>query len=200
MYIGCIFGFYILYFLLIYFKRNILIAYSVITICGIIYISLDQNDLVPSENTQDEYVIFSRINEEQIEGSSNSRVNLIKTGFYLVREYPILGAGLANYLYYNEQQGDAHNDLMVVAATTGIVGLCIYLYMYFSYLFKVKKINAYIKDKRLIPLSILGLIFMFATGLTMHHYCWFTSMFFIFSLFLFVEISAKNDMNDYKGV
>ena len=193
IYIASMMGFYVLYFLLIYLRRNFLLSYFILLLIGIGYLSATSNILIPAEKTQKEYLLFSRLKESQIEGSAHTRLYLFNVGFKLIDKYPIIGAGLANYPFYNEREGDAHNDLMVVAATTGIVGLILYLSIYFSFFLKTRRLVRYLKDKRLIPLSIIGLIYIFVTGMVMHHYSWFTSMFFIFSLFLFVEMRANAD-------
>ena|ERR1017187_227168 len=201
MYIASTLGFYALYFVIIYLRRNFLLSYFILLLISIAYLSATSNILIPGENTQEEYLLFSRLKESQINGSTHTRLFLFKSGFNLIEKYPIIGTGLANYQYYNEREGDAHNDLMVVAATTGIVGLILYLSMYFSFFLKARRLGRYLKDKRLIPLSIIGLVYIFVTGMTMHHYSWFTSMFFIFSLFLFVEMRANADRikNSIKG-
>lgn len=70
------------------------------------------------------------VDTEQLDGSSESRLEMYKEALVITSTHPIAGVGLSQWSLYGTG-GYAHNEYGELAATTGIVGLGLYLWPYF---------------------------------------------------------------------
>lgn len=75
-----------------------------------------------------------------LEGSSDSRLNYIITGFLMLKAYPLMGVGVGNYprfyemyspLFTETGERTAHSTWMLLLSETGPVGFAIFAYMFY---------------------------------------------------------------------
>jgi len=181
--------FYVLHFVSIYARRRFLLAGYIIAVLFTFFLAFDIGSLIKSESS--EYVLISRFDEDAFDQGVDTRSSLISDGFKMVETFPYLGAGLGNYKYYTERGGYAHNDLMELAATTGLVGMGIYLLIYVIFIYKIRKL----RDKYSQRLIYIILIIFFMIGMGQPHFIDINSMIFIFSVFFYGKQKLFEESN-----
>ncbi|WP_170008276.1 O-antigen ligase family protein [Bacillus fonticola] len=91
--------------------------------------------------------------DENTERAVVSRTVLWKTGWYMLRDNPVLGVGMGNYrdnylptvqkypeLYIGHDVYSVHNSYLKVGAETGFPGLIAFLFIYIAYYFVLIKL------------------------------------------------------------
>lgn len=99
-----------------------------------------------------------------------SRVTLWKTGWVMMKENPVLGVGIGNYLvrykeyvtkypelYIGHDQYSVHNSYLKVGAETGFIGLAAFLIIYLIYYVYLLRLY-FSAANRLSKVVIIGLI------------------------------------------
>lgn len=74
--------------------------------------------------------LFYRTSSENVEAGSDIRISLIEEGFSMFLNSPLLGIGLGSFSTFSSSGLYAHNDYIEVLASTGIIGLALYLTIY----------------------------------------------------------------------
>ena len=82
------------------------------------------------DNTFLGYRLKKSVDTEQKDGSTESRLDMYKEALEVTANYPIAGVGLSQWSLYGTG-GYAHNEYGELVATTGIIGLSLYLWPYF---------------------------------------------------------------------
>lgn len=65
-----------------------------------------------------------------VDYSTSMRISLIKTGWKIFREHPLLGVGLDNARLYSARNLYLHNNYVEIMADLGVVGLLVYYFPY----------------------------------------------------------------------
>jgi len=137
-------------------------------------------DIAGGDSTagEDDGGLFGDVEEEE-EGDQQdnattnravvSRVTLWKTGWVMLKENPILGVGMGNYLvrykeyvtkypelYIGHDQYSVHNSYLKVGAETGFLGLAAFLLIYIMYYLYI--IRLYFNQDRLGKVLAVGLL------------------------------------------
>lgn len=99
-----------------------------------------------------------------------SRVTLWKTGYFMYRDYPVLGVGIGNYdvrykeyvtrypqLDFGHDQYSVHNSYLKVASETGTIGLLSFLAIYIYYYIFIGKQLIRNREDLLKKLLLVGL-------------------------------------------
>jgi len=63
-------------------------------------------------------------------GAADMRVQLYKEAFYAFSDNPVFGIGLDNFRLYSSSGLYAHSNYMELLADTGLIGFCIYYFIY----------------------------------------------------------------------
>jgi putative inorganic carbon (hco3(-)) transporter len=98
-----------------------------------------------------------------------SRVTLWKTGWVMLKENPVLGVGMGNYLvrykeyvtkypelYIGHDQYSVHNSYLKVGAETGFIGLAAFLLVYIVYYLYIIRLY-FAAQNRLSKVLVIGL-------------------------------------------
>jgi len=91
--------------------------------------------------------------EEQLEGSSATRIEIWKTAMVMIRDKPVFGFGYGTFPVvlagYNPQLGawDAHNSYIIIAAEMGIPALILFLTILFVFFRESLWLYRYAEDK-----------------------------------------------------
>jgi putative inorganic carbon (hco3(-)) transporter len=128
----------------------------------------DQGGLFEDEQDEDE--------EENAQDAATtnravvSRVTLWKTGWVMLKENPVLGVGMGNYLvrykeyvtkypelYIGHDQYSVHNSYLKVGAETGFIGLAAFLLVYIVYYLYLIRLY-FAAQNRLSKVLAIGLI------------------------------------------
>lgn len=101
------------------------------------------------------------------DGSTNERTGLIFKGINLAKKNPVIGVGMGNFT--NNAGGHyAHNDIIEITATLGIIGLMIYLLLFillFVKIFKLQKRKLSDRQRSQLLLVQIFLFVFFINGL-----------------------------------
>ena len=113
--------------------------YLIIVVTGFLLISLLSigYDFI-LENTFMGYRI-QRL-EKGKDGSAINRKELIFDGFEMIKKNPFIGVGLGNFTNNSRSGNFAHNDIIELTATTGSIGLCIYLLLFIQVLIRLRNL------------------------------------------------------------
>lgn len=85
-----------------------------------------------------------------------SRTILYKEGLRLIAQNPVIGIGLGNFKAVSSLGVYTHSDYLEIAVSSGLPGLLLYLSIYASLLFRIRKLRQRIKDE--LAVYTLGLI------------------------------------------
>ncbi len=77
--------------------------------------------------------IGARMNIESLASGTKNRLELINDGFAMFKESPIIGVGLGSFTFYSSSGLYAHNEYVEILATTGLVGILLYLPIYLMF-------------------------------------------------------------------
>lgn len=72
-------------------------------------------------------VVGARLEPETLEGGAATRADLIREGWALFKSSPILGVGLGSFTSFSSSGLMSHNDYVEILSSTGIVGLFLYI-------------------------------------------------------------------------
>lgn len=125
-----VFGFILLYYLARSKYRSWVIGFGVMALLGYFVIDLDQLE---------QTALFARASSEHLERSGEHRFLLILDGWRMFLSNPLLGIGLGSFTFYSTFGQMAHNDVIEVIASTGIVGFVLYAMVYWLF-YKQNKI------------------------------------------------------------
>jgi O-antigen ligase len=140
-----------------------------------------------SENT----FLGKRLESVGEESGDIKRQELYKEGFEMVLSNPIYGVGLGNFVANSNLKAYSHSDLMEILATTGIVGLLLYLSIYLIFIkriFFILKNNSNEIINYKMYISLLIILTLFLIGLGRPH---FIDIFTIPFLFILIADSYK---------
>jgi O-antigen ligase len=140
-----------------------------------------------SENT----FLGKRLESVGEESGDIKRQELYKEGFEMVLSNPIYGVGLGNFVANSNLKAYSHSDLMEILATTGIVGLLLYLSIYSIFIkriFFILKNNSNEIINYKMYISLLIILTLFLIGLGRPH---FIDIFTIPFLFILIADSYK---------
>ena len=75
--------------------------------------------------------VLMTYSDQQVESSASERLQLWEDAFTIIPKHPLLGTGFATYRYLgrNADYLDTHNYYIKVVVETGILGLCLFLYL-----------------------------------------------------------------------
>lgn len=184
--------FYILYYINNYTSSRFLFSSIVIFTFTVLSFSIDLDNILQNENLTEKYTIISRFEIENVlEYDTLTRWELISDGFTIISKFPIIGGGLGNYKYYTSRGAYAHNDLMEIVATTGIIGLLIYLLIFVILIRKTRYLAKNYVLNNFTSLIFIILTLLFIIGMGMPHFIEWHSMIFICSLIIFIQLKYK---------
>lgn len=87
---------------------------------------------------------------EHLEDSGNmKRLELYKEGIEMIKNYPVFGVGLNNYMLRSSSGLYSHSDYIEVAANTGVVGFVLYFSFYLLLWLRLNRIREMIHDPRI---------------------------------------------------
>ncbi len=72
-------------------------------------------------------VLFGGRSGEEAESSSQERIDLLYEGIDLIKQYPVLGVGVGQFVEYSFNQLTAHNSYVLAAAELGLPGSLFWL-------------------------------------------------------------------------
>lgn len=153
----CILLFFILTPSINKFKKYLLLFCSILLLLGGIFqISLHN----------DEFSLFSRLENTIEEGSSGGRDVLNQHAFEIFKDFPIIGKGMLGfskemYFRYNETL-TVHNLYLYILATTGIIGFI--LFTAFIFLLMTKVLNIRKKDHLPLIMMVFVCLLAYKTG------------------------------------
>lgn len=101
-------------------------------------------------------LLGKRFESKEIERGSNTRIQMYKDGFNIIKNYPIFGIGLNNYRLLSSSGLYSHSDYIEVASNTGIGGFILYFSIYIVLWRRLNRIKRMTNDHRL--LYIIGLL------------------------------------------
>ena len=148
-----------------------------------------------TELTQDSSLI-NRLSSDELETGIDGRTNLIKSGFNVFLDYPLTGAGLANWSY-NSNLLDfkySHNYYIEVLANTGIIGFILIIAIY-------RKLTIYVlnllKNYSTRSEGIYGLMYLIFTFVWSFGFSWYDAPhhFISISVFLAFYYSTLKNIN-----
>lgn len=118
-----------------------------------------------------EGLINSIKGEGVVDNSTLAREAMLKVGFKLFKESPILGIGLDNARAFNIKAGAyLHNNYVEIAADLGIVGFILYYSMHCYVLFKAIKFRKYDKGLSTIIVTLVVLLLISDIGIVSYYY------------------------------
>ena len=126
--------------LLSYFKFNFKESSKKIIAFAIILLILSFSVLLVYKN---EFIHALSFDYRNFESSLGERVNLINLAFIYLSENPFFGSSYRGiYLLFDHLNGgSAHNQYLDIILRTGIVGLSIFLYLFFKILYKLASLD-----------------------------------------------------------
>ena len=184
--------FYILLWVSLYAKKRLLISSLILLLFLPLLFIIDSVNLVPSGNLSESIRVVDRLSDNNlVQKDAGTRQKLITDGFILIEKFPVFGGGLGNYKYYTDRGGYAHNDLMELTATTGIVGLLIYLLIYRVLVNRIRKYVKLVGRNRSTVLIYIFLFLFFLIGMGMPHFIEWQSMIFLSSLIMYFHFKLR---------
>lgn len=194
--LALLFGFMLLVFLK---DRSIKLLLRILLICAatvaIVYIIMNVPEFYRAIGRRFESM-FLDIMGREVDGSMNTRSELMNYAKQLFFESPVVGKGLSGFrAYFHDEMGVytySHNNYLEILSGLGIVGLALYYWMY-GYIY-LKLIKPVFRDQN--NLSKLIFVMMLVISVCEYGLVSYYSMYtpiFLGSAFLFVSAYGKQD-------
>lgn len=130
--------------------RMRLVAVALFLVCFISYDSI-------LEFLFTETAVGARMMNDSLERGAISRTQLIQEGLELFFRYPVLGVGLGSFTSYSSSGLMAHNDYIEIVSSMGLVGLMLYMPIFWYFL---KDCRVVLKDRTVFFLGAVSLSFL----------------------------------------
>jgi O-antigen ligase len=116
-------------FLIFFYYRNIRNIKKLLIFIPIILVSY----FFLSNYILNETPLGTRLDSEYIERSTDFRKELISEGISFFIEHPFIGIGLGSFTSYSSSGMMSHNDYIEILSSTGIIGLLIYMCIFWLF-------------------------------------------------------------------
>lgn len=199
----------IVFFIIFYFLNNRksikkYINFLVIIMIGIsiIYVVLKNNEALSLRMSE---LFESFAGKEVSDYSVNERNFFRSTAMELFLENPIIGIGINNFAAYMEQIGYSHVayshcNYTEILSNLGIIGFCIYYYIYGYIVAKsIKLLKKYKEEKQpelYYPIALIFVLLMFEYGFVSYYIFEAQVQIFICYLLISFQMSRKEENNE----
>ena len=108
------------------------------------------------ENLTDRFTLMMNIfSNEYADSSTEDRYAMMLLGLDIFEEYPLLGVGIDNALLYNSPRYDyLHSNPFELLADIGIVGVCVYYWIYILIAYRFVKYGDFSSNEYIISLTL----------------------------------------------
>lgn len=97
------------------------------------------------------------------EGSITSRKDMIKEGLYFIKNNPLLGIGINNFIVRSAYQKYSHNNYIEVTSGTGIPGGILYFSIYVALWLRLRRLGRYHLEPKAQEFINMGKTFLLMT-------------------------------------
>lgn len=183
------------FFLIVFFKsknykRLLVICLSGLGVFGMYYMIMSIPELYNVIGSRIESMMLYFTQTNFADESTMERFRLIREGFRIFSDNPILGVGLNNFSYFQVNSNYAHNNYVEILADLGIVGVLTYYWMPTKLL--IKALNQSSKNDTLMSLSKSLIIIILIIGIGLVDYNNIRYQMII----CFIYLSSRNPKNN----
>ncbi len=178
-------------FIAIYFSMQVSLRNSILILLSLVisYFSIDYLMDIFRQFTP----VGKRLEETAMQRGIEIRGELISDGIKMFLSSPLFGVGLGSFKHLSSSGLMAHNDYIEILATMGIIGISIYLMIYYSF-FRMTmflKRNSNRKDIKLMSFYLSFLISYMFLGMGRPSFLSLTDMFILalINTMLFIDYS-----------